>query len=158
MKKHIKTILSILIFIISVISLIKFSEVSATNLNGKGNSFTVDAFGGTGWKSDLLMGANHVFCIQEGQELNSGSTYTIKYYAKINGTKCEIYSGNKTKYLGVTDNEINAKFAYIVSQPDIEIGKTSAGEWNVEKVKKKLYDGNEYWVHKVNTKSEYARK
>jgi len=136
------------------------NQVNATQLKkdpdkitaSENRLYTIDIYGGTGRKSDLLLGANHVFCIQNGQGLNSGDTYKITYYIRIKGKKCNIWKYNATKGKMVKKTEepiekkINAKLAYVLSQPDIEIGKKS-GEWDVK------WSGG---YHDVNTDGDHG--
>lgn len=124
MKKHIKLAL-IIIFTMFMIFFTNTSEVNSVYLSNINRSFQLGINGGATSGADLILGKNHVFCIQEGTKTNYNSTYRVKYHIKIDGTKSSIYqrknimetSSALTK-LGDINAIENAKFAYILSQPD----------------------------------------
>ena len=118
MKKLKPIIITGLLFLLSIVL---FQATSKTANIGIGKQTVTVDINGVDWSSgaDLILGKNRTYCLQHGQSVHNGTSYTVSNYIRIEGRHSTRYKGNYNDSAhkeAEHDNDANLILAWILNQ------------------------------------------
>lgn len=115
-KTYMMIFAMVLIFLLVLITQTK--KTSAHWIVPGIGAVSVDVNGGYPQGSNITLGLNNVFCVQQGQRVRSGWVYSITHYWTIDGRVSKAYEGNRGRELATHENDENAMLAWLLAQGD----------------------------------------